>query len=366
MSLAPGAAGSGSVMRDVTALAEDVLHTVTAPIEGEVKQLYKDAEDVVRIGSDAYNSFWDDDEEVFERSDVKRRPMPMSENKRPRKRQRLHSFEKSRPTTTSKKKMPRRQPARRKRLVGRGRKPKYTRRRISTGGMGRIVRSSALAQASAVGGSIKVVRKLLRGINPTAMESGGALTSFITNDNGKTTPNGNFAFSYEWTLENFPDYTLYTGAYQWYKILWVKVHFYPLQNSHPALRVSSATNPIIGYSNNEDPGTVASHAPQLIVAPDKQGAAIFSSESDALQHAGAIHHVFNNGNDLSIHVAPQPTGLLGTAGSEAIYEIKGNKWISTGVTNVPHYGVRCHMVMPSGPQIKVMMEMKVAFKHPKS
>ena len=256
-----------------------------------------------------------------------------------------------------------RAPARRKRPTFR--KVRRMRRRISTGRRKyAAVKSSKLATSSRVHDKIVVINKMLQGPVPTTMETGGSLSSNITNSGMKTTPNGAGSFAYSFKLDQFPNYADYTDIYQWYKILWVKLHFYPLTSSFPALAQSTATNPILALQT-DGTGGQTSKAPSLTVAKDNKTDALFGSETIAMQHAGAVHHVFNNGNDLTVYVEPKPTGLIGPAGAEVIYEVPNTQWISTDTVTLPHYGIRCWLNITDSVNIKVVMEMKVAFKHPK-
>lgn len=267
-----------------------------------------------------------------------------------------------RPNPTSFKEMPRttRKGKAKRKSYRTGPYGRRSARRISTG-IRAGVSSSVLATASRHKGKNVIIKKLARGPNPTTQEGGGSLTHFLRNGLGKTSPNGNFGFSYNFQLSQFPNYTQYTAIYQWYKILWVKLHFYPLNNSHPSLIEGDATNPIKGSVNT---GTApwSSLAPQLIVAPDHQSEALFGSEGEAMEHDGAIHHVFNDGNEFSVYLSPKPTGLVGSAGSEVTYLTPAAKWITTSSATVPHYGLRCFAYMNDGTNVKVVMEMKVAFR----
>jgi hypothetical protein len=79
---------------------------------------------------------------------------------------------------------------------------------------------------------IAVVKKLSLAPNPTNTAAGGALDFIITNQKLKTVPDGQGGFSWNFSLSQFPQYTEYTDLYQWYKLLWVKITFYPEQNSY--------------------------------------------------------------------------------------------------------------------------------------
>lgn len=252
----------------------------------------------------------------------------------------------------------------RKRTILRSRRRRPYPRMVRPRTTGAYTRASTIATSSKHRGKIAVIKKLMRGVTPTLQETGGSLTHILSNPNLKTTPDGQGAFSWAFQLDQFPNYADYTDVYQWYKILGVKIHFYPLNNGYPAVNRSSATYPAINRSV-DGTGVSTSGATQLILAPDHQTQALFATETEAMSHAGAIHHVFNDSNELTMYVAPKPTGLLGPAGSEVVYEVPNTHWITTNTVNLPHFGVRGYMVAYDASSIKVVMEMKVAFKQQK-
>lgn len=236
--------------------------------------------------------------------------------------------------------------------------PRMTRQKFAS------TSSSRLAQGSSMRNKITVINKLMTGITPI-QETGGTIVSSIQTYISETTPNGSFSLAWSFKLTDYPNYADYTDVYQWYKILSVKVHFYPLNNSHPSLREGDATNPLKQSTVSGTSYLNTSLAPTMVFAKDQQSAALFSSESVAMQHAGAQFHAFNDGRELTVYIAPKATGLLGTAGSEAIYEHKQPQWITTNDATVPHYGLRTYWNMAHGNTVRVIMEMKVAFKQPK-
>ncbi len=236
------------------------------------------------------------------------------------------------------------------------------RRRISTGAAVGVA-SSRIASASRHNGKrIVVLKKLAQGPTPTTREGGSSMSNEIRNYGSKTTPDGEQSFGYSFSLSQFPSYSNFTGIYQWYKILWVKLHFYPLQTTWPALSASTATNPIIGREFDDTAGLACCVAPTICVAPDHQSDALFSSLNNAMEHDGAKLHVFNDTNEFSVFLSPKPTGLVGSAGSEVVYLTPENKWITTSSATVPHYGLRCYVKMQDAVSVQVYMEMKVAFR----
>jgi hypothetical protein len=225
--------------------------------------------------------------------------------------------------------------------------------------------SSRIAKGASHRAKITVINKLMTGFTPSTREEGSAIGSVIRNNISETTPDGGFSVAWSFKLTDFPNYADYTDVFQWYKILGVKIHFYPLNNTYPALQASGATNPI---EANTDDGTTfqnCTQAPSVVFAKDMQSASLFSDESTAMQHNGSGFHMFNDGRELMVYVSPKATGLLGTAGSEAVYEHPLPQWISTNSATVPHYGLRSWWNMTNGSAVRVVMEMKVAFKETK-
>ncbi len=246
------------------------------------------------------------------------------------------------------------------------RKPRnaYTRRRIP-----RPMRTVAkigdtLARGSSHNNRIVVIKRLQRAPNPTTQEGGGALTSRIMNATSATTKDGQFGFSYNFNLAQMTSYTDFTAMYQWYKLLWVKVHFVPLQGAVPALIQGTATNPILDVTEDGS-NTPLGQAGELVLAPDRTSEALFSSVQIAMAHDGAVLHTFNDNKELSIFLQPRALGLVGAAGSEVATENAGPRWITTSDATVKHYGLRCFATMQDNASYRVNMEMKFAFKGPK-
>lgn len=203
----------------------------------------------------------------------------------------------------------------------------------------------------------KIIKRCMFGPTPTTQESGGTLTQFISNAGSKTTPNGDFAFSYHFKLSDLHNHTEFTSMYQWYKILWVKLHFMPRQETYPSVNAAHANDSFDGT------GPSISQAPLMVLASDKTDESLFTSFDDACAHEGAKVHMFNSGNELTTWLVPKPTGLLGTAGSEVVFQQPSPKWITTDNATVPHYGVKAFVQgMSDHNVIMVLLEMKVAFK----
>lgn len=190
-----------------------------------------------------------------------------------------------------------------------------------------------LARASPAHKTQTVVKRLQNAPSATTVETGGSVSSFIQNAGSKTTPDGQFAFSYAFKLDQMYNYSEFTTAYQWYKILGVKLIFYPAQNSYRADDGTTFTS--------SASGTIFARAPFLIVAPDSSSDALFGSANEASAHAGAVMHCFNDGADFSVYCNPKPTSLVGSAGSEVQTLGTERPWISTASATVKHYGLRC-------------------------
>lgn len=259
-------------------------------------------------------------------------------------------------------------PGKRKRTTLRARRrrpfPRMVRPRRNYG-VGRVSSSRLATGTSLKNSGIVVINKLFKGFAPTDYTPGSTLTDVMTNIGSRTTPDGSFSTGYNWTLSDFPNYADYVDIYQWYKILNVKVHYYPMNNSYPGLHEGTATNPIEGVSASGGTNYVTCKAPSITYAKDDQVSTYFTAESIAMQHHGAQYHQFNDGNDLTVYVVPKPTGLLGTAGTEAVYQHPKPQWISTSESSVKHFGLRTFWQCVDGCSVRVIMEMKVAFKEPK-
>lgn len=261
---------------------------------------------------------------------------------------------------TSFKNMPKVSRIKQKRRARRSAPYARRRRRINTGAAAGAAMSRIATGSRHIGKNV-IIKKMAYAPTPTTSEPGAALTHILTNVNSATTPDGGYSFSYAFKLSQFPNYANYIAMYQWYKILWVKLHFYPMNNSYPGLNRGTSTFPV-EEQESDGTGKISSGAPLLIVAPDHSSDAIFTNSTEAMEHDGAKLHMFNDGNDFSVFLSPKPTGLVGSAGSEVVYLTPANKWITTTSAEVPHYGLRCRMEQNDHSAIKVIMEMKVAFR----
>jgi len=222
------------------------------------------------------------------------------------------------------------------------------------------------ARGNAPGSGYTVVERTMNAPTPTQSEGGSTLTNILKNPGSATAPDGSFGVSYHFQLDQMHQYVDFTDAYQWYKILSVKLTFVPLQNAWPGLVVSDATNPI-KHDSADGSATSASQAPVVALAPDATSDALFTSLNEAMAHSGSRLHVFNDTSEMTVYLVPKPTGLVGVAGSEIQVLTPTSKWISTDSATVPHYGLRvwCDQLYDTA-LIRVFMTMKVAFKGVKS
>ncbi len=241
---------------------------------------------------------------------------------------------------------------------------RYTRRRIPRQPRTNVKIGDTLSRGSSHNNRIVVIKRLQRAPNPTTQEGGGSLTSRIINANSATSPDGQFGFSYSFKLSQMTSYTDFTAMYQWYKLLWVKLHFVPLQGSVPGLIQGTATNPILDITENGG-NTPLGQAGELVIAPDRTSEALFTSVSIAMAHDGAVLHTFNDNKELTVFLQPRALGLVGAAGSEVATENASPRWITTSDATVAHYGLRCFATMQDNASYRVNMEMKFAFKGPK-
>lgn len=253
-------------------------------------------------------------------------------------------------------------PVRRRRR--RYRKAPYKRRaRKSKTAIASTKPTRVLKGSSYGGGRVHVVKKLLDGPAPTEQESTGSLGVVLLNVGSKSPPDGTFAFTYAFNLTQLPGYAQYTAIYQYYRILWVRMHFVPLQTGILAHAQGDATNPTKGASTTATSSSFLGTAPWMIFAKDEATSAIFTSGSEAMEHDGSSLHVFNDPSELSVYLSPKNHDLIGVAGTEVPIPVKTSTWIPTSSTAVKHYGLRCLMNnMTSSTQVRVWTEMKVAFK----
>lgn len=208
-----------------------------------------------------------------------------------------------------------------------------------------------------------VVKKLALAPTPTVANTGATNTFVLTNFGLKAQNfrNGQGSFGYHFKLSQFPQYTEYTQLYQWYKILSVRLTFYPEQNAHESISANAAS---VSY---DGAGSKVSTAPLLVVSPDQTSDALFGTINDAMAHHNSRFHSFNSGKEFSIYLSPKPNSLIGNSGGEVRTLSSANKWITTDSAEVEHYGLRCYMDrFPDAASVYVVMEMKVAFKQPKT
>ena len=202
-----------------------------------------------------------------------------------------------------------------------------------------------------------VVKRLQNSPVPTEGETGHTLSDIIQNSRLRAagSRNGTGSFGYAFKLDQLFNYTEYTGAYQWYKILKVRLVFYPAQNNYRADDNTTWTA--------DASGSQFARAPFLVLAPDSSSDAKFTSLNEAQAHAGSVVHCFNDGSDFAITLSPKPTSLHGSSGSEVQTLGVQRPWISTDSPTVEHYGLRCYAdQFGDSSYMRVKMEMTVAFK----
>lgn len=205
----------------------------------------------------------------------------------------------------------------------------------------------------------KVVKRMFQGKDATTIGS-GAVNNIITSNSINAAER---AFSWTWNLQDLPSYSDYTNMFQFYRILSVRVIILPLQNTYNALEVSTAGNPIAIATASTTFTQNSTTAPYIIWAKDHVSDSAFASEQAAMSHDGSQLHCFNNGDELSIYLEPKNLDLIGVGGTEISVPAKRSSWIPCTAETVPHYGLRCYIAnMSTGVQLKVMMEIKVAFK----
>lgn len=213
------------------------------------------------------------------------------------------------------------------------------------------------------GKRIHIVKKILDGPAPTQQESGGSLGVVMLNTGSKGTPNGTFSCAWNFNLEQLPGYAQYTAIYQYYRILWVKMHFVPLQNSHLCADQGSSTNPLDTVTTDNSGSKLTGSCCWVVLAKDKVSDAIFSSSTDAYDHDTSIVHVFNDASELAVFCAPVNHDLIGVSGTEVPVPLRQSSWIPTSSTTVKHYGIRSYWSnVNNHTQVRVWCEMKVAFK----
>lgn len=211
------------------------------------------------------------------------------------------------------------------------------------------------------GGRIHVKKKTFYAPVATNTEL-GAIPSVgaITNTTLTNPASGKGSTGRAFILEDFPDYATYQGIYQYYKILYVKVIYYPQQNGYPAQDGNGSG--VFGTGAT----ALKSAAPEVVVAPDAMTSQVFSNIESALNHDQAKYHVFNDSKELVVYVQPTIKATEGEVGS--VINVPGKPmWIPTSSQAVPHYGLRCYWAnFNQNTSFRIMYEMKVAFKGLKS
>lgn len=210
-----------------------------------------------------------------------------------------------------------------------------------------------------------VVKKMLLGPTPTVRGT-TSLDFNIANHVLKTTPDGQGSFGYAFKLDQFTNFSEYSALYQWYKILGVRLTFYPEQNAYQGI----GAQPVTGstkYTVASTTNIIQSIAPVMVIAPDQTTDAAFTSINDAMAHHNARFHSFNDGKEFSVYLSPKPNSLVGQQDSEVITLASGNKWITTDSSDVKHYGLRCFVDrFTDQTSLYCVAEMKIAFKAPKT
>jgi hypothetical protein len=204
-----------------------------------------------------------------------------------------------------------------------------------------------------------VVKRTQKSPAPVSFLTGASFgTGRIRNSVSKDIPDGSFSIGYDFKLSHLYNYTEFTDAYQWYKILYVKLIFYPSANAVPANDAGEAQQHVDGT------GVVTGMSPHMCICPDSTSSALFSTMDEAQAHSGSVFHVFNTpGSDFSYYSNVKPTSLHGSSGSEVQTLGTEKPWVSTASATVPHYGLRLYFENFNDHMwLDVKMEMKVAFK----
>ncbi len=201
-----------------------------------------------------------------------------------------------------------------------------------------------------------IISKIVDSIPPTGIESGGTITNIVTNKFLKTTATGAGGIGFSYKLSDFPAYADYAKIYQYYKILWCKCTFMPMQTIFGGYTIGAES----------DQGNVTAirlqQPAQMVVAPDMTSDAAFTSFGVATSHDKSTFVVFNGAEEFTAYVAPSPLAVEGDSGSEV--NVPGNQiWIPTDSNAVKHYGLRCYFRnLDQYSQIGIIHEMKVAFR----
>lgn len=211
-------------------------------------------------------------------------------------------------------------------------------------------------------GGYKNITRTFPGIAPTEFNPGANIGQFISNVRLKTTPNGNGAFSYTFRLQDLQNYQDYTNIYQYYKINHVKVLIVPEQGPI----IPNSTDFSTGATGNKDAsdgtGKINGTACCLVSAYDRDTTSPFTSINEALAHEGQKMHIFNDGREYKLSIAPTPLGVAGDTG--ATYNVPSEQhWIPTTSPAVPHFGLRCWVDQFDQFQtLRVFMSYNISFK----
>jgi hypothetical protein len=223
--------------------------------------------------------------------------------------------------------------------------------------------SSVLSGSSRGKGKITIVSRTFVP-RSKALTGGGEFNTKITND-FLNNADGTGGFGMNFKLSDFTQYTDFTAIYRYYKILWVKLVFYPEQNCHVACRVNSGTAatqafPALDFTDNATAWTGLS--PSLSYAPDQTNSTGFSTFDVAMAHDRAKYHMFNDSKELVVFFTPTIKDKVGA--TSAIDGPSKPQWISTDHADEEHYGLRCWGEnFHNSNSLKVLCTMKVAWKH---
>lgn len=218
-------------------------------------------------------------------------------------------------------------------------------------------RSAAIAGSYRSKGKIQVVSRTMvpraQGLQTADLKT--SLTNDVFNNGSGF---GNFGYNFK--LSDFTNYTDFTAMYRFYKILWVKLYFYPEQNTYVA--ANSGTNDSYGQLDYTDAAQKRTgRSPCIACAPDQTSSDGFGSFDIAMSHDKSRFHMFNDSKELMVYLVPTISDKVGVA-SASTSEAKP-MWISTDHPDELHYGLRCFAEgFSNNVYIKVIMTMKVAFK----
>ncbi len=201
-----------------------------------------------------------------------------------------------------------------------------------------------------------IISKIVDMIVPTGVEVGNTVGRTVTNKRLKTTADGFGGMGWTYKLSDFPAYADYQKIYQYYKILWVKVTFMPMQTIFGGYTIGAS-------SDQTNVTTVRLQQPaHMVIAPDMSSDAPFTTFANATSHDKSTFVVFNGPEEYTAYVAPAPLAVEGDSGSEI--NVPGNQiWIPTDSDAVKHYGLRCYFRnLDQYSQVYIVHEMKVAFR----